>query len=337
MNAPRYDLIAMGRSSLDLYSNNVGAPFVDIKEFGAFVGGCPLNISVGARRLGLNTALLTAFGADPVGDFIEHFLKQEGVETRFIPRKPERRTSAVVLGIEPPDKFPLVFYRDNCADVALSIDDVQGAPFETTRALLLSGTGLSQEPGRSATLFAAERAQEMGLKVFLDVDFRADQWHDPRAFGVNVRALLPRVDVVIGTEEELKVAALSDALEISIEGAQVSSPTVSGDLEHAVETALGYGVQALVVKRGTRGARAYLSHGQTVAAEPFTVEVLSVLGAGDAFASGLIYGVLRGWSWPKCLRMGNACGAIVVTRPGCANFMPHEQEVLDFVAARGGF
>ena len=122
-----YDSLHMGRSSIDLYSNDVGAPFVEINSFAAYVGGSPTNISVGARRLGLKTALVTGLGQDPGGDFILNFLQQEGVETRFSPRKPGHRTSAVVLGIEPPDKFPLVYYRDNCADIELTIDDVLAA------------------------------------------------------------------------------------------------------------------------------------------------------------------------------------------------------------------
>jgi 5-dehydro-2-deoxygluconokinase len=115
-----FDILLMGRSSIDLYANEIGAPFHEIKNFAAYVGGCPTNISVGTRRLGLRSVLLTAVGQDPVGDFILHFLDQEGVVTRFIPRKAGRRTSAVILGVEPPDKFPLVFYRDNCADIELT-------------------------------------------------------------------------------------------------------------------------------------------------------------------------------------------------------------------------
>ncbi len=176
-----YDVITMGRSSIDLYSNDVGAPFVDITSFAAYVGGCPTNISVGTQRLGLHAALLTAVGDDQVGNFILHFLEQEGVETRFIPRKTGRRSSAVVLGIEPPDRFPLTYYRDNCADIELTIDDVLATPIARSRALLISGTGLSKEPSRSATLFAAEMAQQAGVPVVLDIDFRPDQWHDPRA------------------------------------------------------------------------------------------------------------------------------------------------------------
>src|SRR5512134_1133681 len=124
-NSPsQFDLITMGRSSIDLYSNDVGSPFVEITNFAAYVGGSPTNIAVGARRLNVKTALLTAVGSDPVGDFILNFLNQEGIETRYIPRKPAARSSAVVLGIEPPDRFPLVFYRDNAADIQLTIDAV---------------------------------------------------------------------------------------------------------------------------------------------------------------------------------------------------------------------
>ena len=216
MAAATYDVLSMGRSSIDLYSNDVGAAFVDIKSFAAYVGGCPTNISVGTRRLGLRPALLTAVGEDVVGDFILHFLQQEGVETAFIPRKPGRRTSAVVLGIEPPDKFPLVYYRDNCADIALSIDDVLAAPLAASRALLISGTGLSAEPSRSATLFAAERARQMGAEVVLDIDFRPDQWSDARAFGATVRSVLPYVNIVIGTEDEINAAMLTDPAQISL-------------------------------------------------------------------------------------------------------------------------
>ncbi|UCF14770.1 MAG: hypothetical protein JSW59_15260, partial [Phycisphaerales bacterium] len=140
-----YDTLHMGRSSIDLYSNDIGAPFVDITSFAAYVGGSPTNISVGGRRLGLKTALLTGLGQDPVGDFILKFLEQEGVETQFICRKEANRSSAVVLGIEPPDSFPLVYYRDNCADIALTIDDVLKAPVSDSKVFQFAGTNLSQE------------------------------------------------------------------------------------------------------------------------------------------------------------------------------------------------
>src|SRR5207244_10975572 len=210
MSEAAFDLITMGRSSIDLYANEVGAPFVDIKSFAAYVGGSPTNIAVGAQRLGLKTAVLTAVGEDPVADFILKFLKQEGVETKFIPRKPGTRTSAVVLGIAPPDKFPLVYYRANCADNQLSIDDVVNTPIQDCRVFELSGTGLSKEPSRSANLFAVEQAQAAGATVVLDLDFRPNQWHDARAFGVVVRSVLSLVDIILVTEDECKAVTLAD-------------------------------------------------------------------------------------------------------------------------------
>ncbi|MCB0162995.1 MAG: 5-dehydro-2-deoxygluconokinase [Anaerolineae bacterium] len=335
-----YDSLHMGRSSIDLYANDVGAPFVDIKSFAAYVGGSPTNISVGARRLGLKTALLTGLGQDPVGDFIQHFLQQEGVETQFSPRKPGHRTSAVILGIEPPDKFPLVYYRDNCADIELTIDDVLAAPVTQSRVFQFAGTNLSKEPSRSATLFGAELAKQAGSEVVLDVDFRPDQWHDPRAFGVAVRSALRLVDIVIGTEDEINAAMLTDTSQMSLTHSQVSDTKVTGDIDSAIAAMLEMGPTALLQKRGEEGVRVHLKHDdgtiEQIDAPGFPVEVYNILGAGDAFGAGFLYGHVKGWGWYKSARLGNACGAIVVTQHGCANFTPTYDEVMAFVESKGG-
>ncbi|MBI2925303.1 MAG: 5-dehydro-2-deoxygluconokinase [Verrucomicrobia bacterium] len=327
----------MGRSSIDLYANDVGAPFVDIKSFAAYVGGSPTNIAVGARRLGLKCAVLTAVGEDPVGDFILKFLNDEGVETKFIPRKPGTRTSAVVLGIEPPDKFPLVYYRDNCADNQLSIDDVLATPIADCRVFEFSGTGLSKEPSRSANVFAAEQARAAGATVVLDLDFRPNQWHDARAFGVVVRSVLPLVDIVLGTEDECKAVTLTDPAQVSVAHSQISDARVAGDVTEAVEAMQRRGPKVVVVKRGEKGATVFEARKAVQDVPGFPVEVYNVLGAGDAFAAGFIYGLVKGWDYYKSGRMGNAGGAIVVTRHGCANFMTYEDEALKFIAERGGF
>jgi len=332
-----FDLLAVGRSSIDLYANEVGVPFTQIKSFAAYVGGCPTNIAVCARRLGLRTALLSAVGDDLVGDFIANFLEREGVETRYGVRKPGRRTSAFLLGIEPPDRFPLVPYRDNCADLELTIDDVQAAPVAESRALLLTGTGLSRQPSRDATLFAAERARRCGTKAVLDLDFRPELWPDVRAYGVTARSILPLVDVVIGTSDEVEAAILGEwAGEVGRTASACDSMTGRGAAE-AIEAALAAGPEALVVKRGARSTLVHPRGGDRIEVPTFEVEVLNVLGAGDAFAGGFLYGYLKGWDFYKSARVGNACGAIVVTRHGCANFMPYEREALAFIEERGGF
>lgn len=332
-----YDLVTIGRSSIDLFSNDVGSAFVDIQSFAAYVGGSPTNIAVGCQRLGMRSALLTAVGQDPVGDFILQFLRREGVDTDYIPRKPGYRTSAVLLGIEPPDKYPLVYYRADAADIQLTIDDVQAAPIDDSRILEISGTGLSRDPSRTATIYAAEWAQALGTKVFLDLDFRPDQWHDPRAFGAAIRGLLPLVDVVIGTVDEVKAAVLRETAAVTVEHSQMTAARVEGELGAAIERLLASGPEALVVKRGPDGASVYTDQNSPIEAPGFSVEILNEVGAGDAFASGLIYGYAKGWDWYRSARMGNATGAIVVTRHGCANFMPYEDEALQFIEARGGF
>jgi len=335
-----YDLLSMGRSSIDLYANDVG-PFVQIKSFAAYVGGCPTNIAVGAQRLGLRTALLTAVGPDRVGDFILHFLDCEGVETGFIPRKAGHRTSAVLLGIEGPALFPLTYYRDNCADNELNIDDVRAAPTADCHVLLISGTGLSHEPSRSATLYAAEVARAAGGSVVLDLDFRPDQWDDPRSFAVNMRSALRLVDIALGTNDEINAAMLSEAAQIRLTDSQVTDARVSGDVDAAIEALLDLGPRVLLQKRGAEGSRVHLVQPtgaiERIDAPGFRVEVYTILGAGDAFASGAIYGYIHGWDWYKAARLGNACGAIVVTKHGCANFMPTQAEVEAFVASQGGW
>ena len=311
------DVLCMGRSSIDLYAHETGVPITGVKSFDAYVGGCPANVSVGTRRLGLRSALLTAVGTDQVGDFILHFLQREGVEVGFVPRLAERRTSAALLTIIPPDRFPLTFYRDNCADLGLTLDHVRNAPLADSKVVFLSGTGLSEEPSRTATLFAAESARALGVTVVVDIDYRAGLWPSPHVFGVNARTLLAKADLAIGTEEEVIAA------------------TGVPEAMTAAHTLLESGLPALILKRGAEGAVVCRRGGAPVAVPPFAVEVLNVLGAGDAFASGFLYGHVNGWTLEEAARFGNATGAIVVTRHGCANFMPTLSEVHDFFNAQG--
>jgi 5-dehydro-2-deoxygluconokinase len=245
------------------------------------------------------------------------FLDREQVETRFIPRKPGRRTSAVILTIQPPDRFPLTFYRDNCADRALTRDDVARAPLADSRVVFVTGTGLSHEPGREATLHAASVAKTANVPVVVDIDYRPDQWDSATAFASQMRPLLASATIAVGTEEELAAAATTSDV---VEGANVL---------------LGCGLHALILKRGAQGSTIFRPDLAPADAAPFRIEVLNVLGAGDAFASGFLYGYLQGWPLERAARMGNACGAIVVTRHGCANFMPTLDEVSAFVADQG--
>ena len=312
-----HDVLCMGRSCIDLYAHEMGVPITAVKSFDAYVGGCPTNVSVGTRRLGLRSALLTAVGTDEVGDFVLDFLQREGVDVSAVPRFADRRTSAVLLTIQPPDKFPLTFYRENCADLGLTIDDVHRASANSARIVFLTGTGLSGEPSRTATLFAAEHARREGSTVLVDIDYRPGLWPSVDAFGTNVRTLLARADMAIGTEEE------------------VCAATGERDGAAGARRLLEWGLPVLILKRGGEGAVVCRRGEEPVAVPPFKIQVVNVLGAGDAFASGFIYGHVNGWTLEQAARFGNAVGAIVVTRHGCANFMPTLPEVHEFFAQQG--
>ncbi|MEM7800548.1 MAG: 5-dehydro-2-deoxygluconokinase [Chloroflexota bacterium] len=324
-----YDLITFGRSNMDLFSANIGAPFIAIEAFTTQVGGSPTNIAIGTARLGMRSAALTAVGADPVGDFVLNYLGKQKVITDLIPRKPGR-TSLAVLGIEPPDKFPLTFYREAPPDIELTIDDVPD--LNGTAALLMSGTALARGACADAALYALESAQQAGTFVYLDLDLRPDQWPHPMAYGVAMRRIMPLCDVIIGTEEELWAAINRDPA--GWHGNAAVSDEERAAVEAWVAQYVSDGQRTVVLKRGARGVSLFVGNDPVVDVSGFPVEVLNTVGAGDAFASGLIFSRYRGTNWTDSARFANACGAIVVTRHGCAEALPTLEEVESFIDRR---
>jgi Sugar kinases, ribokinase family len=333
----KFDLLTFGRASIDLYSKNIGAEFNDIKELTTAIGGSPVNISVGAQRLGLKTSIVTGVGNDPVGGFITHTLKQENVDVSHVNIIRDTTSTAVVCGIVPPDKFPLVFYRDKAPDNYLTIDMVNTIDFDQYKSFLMTGTALSVEPTRSAAIYATEKARTKGTTIFLDIDFRANLWHDVRVFGVTLRQYLPLCDIVMGTEEELLAMGLTDSDQVTIKDSAISSPTIEGDINGVIKQVLSSGIKLLLVKTGSKGVTAYYPDGKTEDIPGFPVEVVNVLGAGDAFASGFIYGYLQNWDTYQSARLANACGAWIVTRQGCSNYAPTYEEIIQFITDKGGF
>ncbi len=314
----RFDVLSVGRLAVDLYASQIGVELAEVRQFDVYVGGCPANVAVGTRRLGLKVAMLSRVGTDGLADGLLRFLQAEGIDTTCVARDPHHLTGLAFLSILPPDTFPLVYYRQDPADIHLSLDDIAGAPIADSRVMFVAGTRFSADPSRSTTLAAMERARAAGTRVIMDIDLRKTLWADLRAFGVNIRLALTLTDIAIGTEEEVLLAA--DETQI----------------EAAVSRLLGLGLEAVAVKRGQAGAEVHTPDGRVHRAEPFRVEVLNVLGAGDAWASGFIYGYLNGWDWQQCARFGNATGAIIVTRHACANDMPTFDEAMAFVQQQGG-
>ncbi len=323
------DLITAGRVSMDLFAREIGADFPNIKSFETGVGGSPVNIAIGASRLGLRALAFTAVGDDEVGRFVRHYLRGENVRTDHVLIKAGRRTGMAVVGVQPPDRFPLTFYREDAADPHLTIDDALDLPMSDARFLQLSGTALSRGTMRDATLYLAERARQLGMTSFIDLDLRPDQWSHPLAFGLNMRRILPLCDVIIGTEEEFE-EALSPQPERVMAGGKRTDPE---RLQAFMDAFRAECRATLVVKRGERGVSIMRRDG-ALDLPGFPVKAVNTVGAGDGFASGLIAARSRGWDWRRAARFANACGAMVVTRNGCARALPYWDEVERFIESK---
>ncbi|HSF84150.1 MAG TPA: 5-dehydro-2-deoxygluconokinase [Acidimicrobiia bacterium] len=333
MSEPSYDLVTMGRVNMDLYAQDIGAEFADITGFDAMVGGSPSNIAIATSRLGLQSIALTGVGDDRVGEFVLRYFRDEGVDTDYVAIKPGKLTSLALLGVQPPSQFPLSFYREDPADIHLTVADVDAVPFDEVRSIQLSGNAFSRGTCADAARHAARRAREFDMLSFLDLDLRPTDWDHAREFGITIRSILPLVDVAIGTEEEFYAALMSDP-EIIMQGEPVPAHR-HDELNERVEALLGRGVSAIALKRGPRGVSILLD-GERIDVPGFRVDVVNTVGAGDAFAAGLIRSRLAGMEWYKAARFANACGAIEVTRHGCSAAFPTETEVMAFADDHGG-
>ncbi|MEQ8601463.1 MAG: 5-dehydro-2-deoxygluconokinase [Devosia sp.] len=324
------DVITIGRASVDLYGQQIGTRLEDIGSFAKSVGGCPTNIAVGTARLGLKSALITRVGDEQMGRFIREQLAREGVETGGIATDPERLTALVLLSVENDKSFPLIFYRDNCADAALEEGDIDPDFIRSAGAVLVTGTHFAKPHSDKAQRKAMRIARDSGAKVVFDIDYRPNLWglagHDAGdsryiasdTVSAHLKTVLPECDLIVGTEEEVLIAS----------GA--------GDLETALRTIRTLSSAVIVLKRGPMGCIVYdgaipddLEDG--IVGKGFPIEVYNVLGAGDAFMSGFLRGWLRGESHRTSATWANACGAFAVSRLLCAPEIPTWDELQYFL------
>ncbi|HEY2401213.1 MAG TPA: 5-dehydro-2-deoxygluconokinase [Steroidobacteraceae bacterium] len=320
------DLITIGRVSVDLYGEQVGSRLEDVSTLAKGVGGCPANIAIGVARLGLKSGLISRVGDEPMGRFVLEQLSREGVSTRGVTVDPERLTSLVLLAIRSESSFPLVFYRDNCADSALSEADIDASYIASANAILVTGTHFSRAASAAAQAAAMAIARRANRKIILDVDYRPNLWgiggHGAgesryARSGRVTAALTPHLslcDLIVGTEEELHIAGgdedtlqacrnirkLSKAVIVCKRGA-MGCVVISGDIPNSLEDGI-------------------VGHGMPV-------KVYNVLGAGDAFLAGFLSGYLREESFQNCIRYANACGAFAVSRLLCSTEYPTTREL----------
>ncbi len=321
------DVICIGRAAVDLYGEQIGARLEDVTTFARYLGGSPANTAVGCARLGLRAAMLTRVGDEQNGRFVLDSLAREGVDVSHVRLDPQRLTALVFLSIRSRTAFPLLFYRDHCADMALEAADVDPRFIATAASVLISGTHLSQ-PGTSAACRAAvEACRRARGRVILDIDFRPVLWGlaplgdgetryvQAPSVSASLQAVIATCDLIVGTEEEFCIA--SD----------------TGDAQAAVSTLRRMSSATLVLKRGADGCTIYPAARGAAPIEVagFPIEVFNVLGAGDAFMAGFLSGWLREATLAECGRRANACGALVVSRHGCAPAIPTAVELEHFL------
>jgi 5-dehydro-2-deoxygluconokinase len=326
-----FDLICLGRAAVDLYGQQLGGRLEDVQSFAKYLGGSSANLAAGTARLGVRSSMLTRVGNEQMGRFVREALAREGVDVGHVATDPQRLTGLVVLGIEGEGSYPHIFFREQCADMGLETADFDERYIASSRALAVTGTHLSTAQTRAAVEQAFRWARANDVRTILDIDYRPVLWKltsagDGAARYVEsaqvtaaLQSVLPLCDLVVGTEEEIMIAG----------GAR--------DLPAALQAIRERTAAAIVVKRGAAGCtivEGAAPAGIDVAG--FPVEVLNVLGAGDAFLSGLLYGWLGGRTLPESARLGNACGALVVSRHGCTPAMPSRVELDEFLTRATG-
>jgi 5-dehydro-2-deoxygluconokinase len=327
----RFDVICMGRAAVDLYGEQIGGRLEDMLSFAKYLGGSPANTSIGAARLGLVPAMLTRVGDEHNGRFVRETLAAEGVDVGHVITDPRRLTALAILGIRDRDTFPLLFYRDNCADMGLAVEDVDAAFIASAAALCVSGTHLSQPSTYDACRLAMREARRAGTRVALDIDYRPVLWGltspglgeqrfvESGEVSAHLQTVIPECDLVVGTEEEIHIAGGSTDTLAALRAIRALTPGT------------------IVVKRGPMGCVVFpdaipgdLEQGHK--GPGFPVDVFNILGAGDAFMAGFLRGWIRDEPLERCCAYANACGALVVSRHGCAPAMPSWIELQDFLS-----
>ncbi|MEU9373075.1 5-dehydro-2-deoxygluconokinase [Streptomyces sp. NPDC048255] len=311
-----FDLITMGRIGVDLYPLTTGVPLAEAETFGKFLGGSPANVAVAAARLGRRVALITRTGADPFGGYLRSELRGFGVDDRWATEVAGLPTPITFCEIFPPDRFPLYFYRlPKAPDLEIAPDEVDLEAVRAARVFWMTGTGLSEEPSRAATLTALEARARSGTTVF-DLDWRPMLWREKP--GPYYERALGWATVAVGNTEECEIA------------------TGQSRPYEAARALLAAGVELAVVKRGPEGVLAVHRDGTVAEVPPVAVEVVNGLGAGDAFGGALCHGLLAGWELERVVRFANAAGAIVASRLACSSAMPFSGEVEEVLGRAGG-
>lgn len=312
------DLIGIGRLCIDLNADQFNRPMEETTSFTKYVGGSPANIAIGAARLGLKSGFIGKVSDDQMGRFIQQYLKENNLDVSGLSLDDTGAVTGLAFTeIKSPEECSILMYRDNVADLKLDTSNVSEEYIRQTKALLISGTALAASPSREAVFLALDYAKKHGVVIFFDLDYRAYTWNNEQETAIYYNLVAEKCDVIIGTREEFDMMEQFESFR--------------QDDHQTAQKWFHYAAEIVVIKHGEAGSIAYTKEGKSERSGIFKTKVLKTFGAGDAYASSFIYGLMNGWELHRAMEFGSASASIVISKHSCSEAMPTVEEIQTFL------
>ncbi|MDK9866534.1 MAG: 5-dehydro-2-deoxygluconokinase [Staphylococcus equorum] len=311
------DIIAIGRAAIDLNAVEINRPMEETETFRKYVGGSPVNISIGAAKLGLDVGIIANVSDDQHGRFITNYLDKVGVDTSQISiDKDGHKIGLTFTEIKSPKESSILMYREEVADLYLKPENVSEDYIKNSKNLLISGTALAKSPSREAVIKALQIAKDNNVNVVFELDYRPYTWVNLEETSLYYKLVAEQADIVIGTRDEFDMIESFQTLE-----------------DNAIAKKLfNYTPNLVVIKHGVQGSHAFTKDGQSYEGKAFKANVVKTFGAGDSYAAAFLYAVVQGKDIATALKYGAASAAIVVSSHSSSEAMPTVEAIEDLIA-----
>ncbi len=317
-NTKEFDLILLGRVAVDLNPVDYYCPLNESTTFKRYLGGSPANIAVGLSRLGKKCGFFARVSDDQLGTFVTDYFKKEGIDTSHIVRcENGEKIGLTFTEIKSETESSIVMYRNEAADLKLTVDDIDEDYIKRGKAVLISGTALAESPSREAALKAVALAKRNNIPIIFDIDYRAYNWKNEDEIAIYYSAVAREADIILGSREEYDLTQ-----KLIKEG--------MNDIETA-KYWHNQNAKIVIIKHGKEGSTAYTNDGESFSIKPFPIKLLKSFGGGDGYASAFLYGLFEGWEIIDCLEFGSASASMLVASHACSEDMPTVDAVKEFI------
>ncbi|MBR0542662.1 MAG: 5-dehydro-2-deoxygluconokinase [Clostridia bacterium] len=317
-NTKEFDLILLGRVAVDLNPVDYYCPLNESTTFKRYLGGSPANIAVGLSRLGKKCGFFARVSDDQFGTFVTDYFKKEGIDTSHIVRcENGEKIGLTFTEIKSETESSIVMYRNEAADLKLTVDDIDEDYIKRGKAVLISGTALAESPSREAALKAVALAKRNSVPIIFDIDYRAYNWKNEDEIAIYYSAVAREADIILGSREEYDLTQ-----KLIKEG--------MNDIETA-KYWHNQNAKIVIIKHGKEGSTAYTNDGESFSIKPFPIKLLKSFGGGDGYASAFLYGIFEGWEIIDCLEFGSASASMLVASHACSQDMPTVEAVKEFI------